>query len=54
MLQEKALLIKLQCTHSVPDEAFRGPEVQFFEAPIFSIKTNVAWCPQNTRVHLAK
>jgi len=40
--------------HTVPDEAFRGPEAQLFEAPIFSMKTTVAWCPHNTRVRHAK
>jgi len=39
---------------TVPDEAFGDPEAQSFDGPILSIKTNVAWCPHNTRAHHAK
>ena len=31
-----------------------APRHIFSKAPIFSIKSNVAWCPHNTRVHYAK
>jgi len=43
-----------QLPTAVTDKTFRGPEAQFFEGPIFSLQTNVAWCPHNTRVHHTK
>jgi len=40
--------------HSVPNEAFRGPEAQLFEGPHLFSKKHVSLCPHNTRVHHAK
>jgi len=54
MLETHAEHLRFIQPQSVPDEAFRGPETQLFEGPIFSITTSVPWCPHNTRVHHAK